>query len=286
MRLASCLDPNLPTNSSDESKKEELNMQVHYGALAEIDRYIEASQRNSHYSIDCYDQIVSRYLRVVAQGLDGLTERARILEIGIGTGWFPIICKLRGLQCHAVEISPQLVEYARRWGRSLGVDPDVELGNVESTSLGDCVYDAVIAANVFEHVENWKLALTNIYRCLKPGGTLYFESTNKFALRSGEYSFPLYGWLPDWVRYKIRVIFDDREIMKLGIDFNQFRYSQLRREFKRIGFSRVLDRIEMAQDDMISSSFRKMIVRVSREVPVLKTVALTFCEVTRFLCIK
>jgi hypothetical protein len=28
---------------------------------------------------------------------------------------------------------------------------------------------------------------------------------NKFSLKSGEYAFPLYGWLPNSLRYKLRI---------------------------------------------------------------------------------
>ena len=261
-------------------------MQICNEQLPEICRYIEYAEQASDHSIDAYDAPFNRYLRYIVQGLNRLDDHTNILEVGVGTGWFPIMCRMRGLRCRGIDISPQLVDYARRWGRNLGAEPDVELGNIESCVLGECVYDAVIAADVFEHVENWKDGIGRVYGALKPGGVLYFESTNKFGFGVGEYGFPLYGWLPDKLRYEMRVLFDDPRIMQLGIDFNQFRHSQLRHEFKKVGFSRVMDRIDMAQDDMISSNFRKAVVRWGRKSPYLKNVLLTFCDATRFLCIK
>ena len=261
-------------------------MKVHYEELPEINRYIKECGEHSGHSLDEYEADFNRYLAYIRQGQKAIDNSTSILEIGIGTGWFPILCKMRGLKCKGIEISPQLVEFARQWGSSVGVEPDVELGNIEEFMGTESTYDAIIAANVFEHVEDWKSGLRQIYRALKPNGVLYFESTNKFGFSRGEYGFPLYGWFPDQVRYKMRIVFDDPDIMKLGIDFNQFRHSQLRREFERIGFSKIFDRIEMSHEDRVSTGFRRGVVHISKRIPLLKAAALTFCDATRFLCIK
>ena len=85
-------------------------------------------------------------------------------------------------------------------GYAYGVVPEIALGNIEDTEIGTAQYDVIIASNVFEHVELWREGLRKIAVALKPGGLLFFESTNKFSFTSGEYSaFPLYGfygWLP------------------------------------------------------------------------------------------
>jgi len=261
-------------------------MQIYYEHLTEIDHYIQESEKAAGDSLDSHDEAFTRYLRQIAPGVHKFDGSTKILEVGIGTGWFPIMCAMRGLQCKGIDISPELVEYSRKWGQRLGVVPDVEVGNIENCPLDECAYDAIIASSVFEHVENWRLGLRRLYLGLKPGGVLYFESTNKFGFAQGEYKFPLYSWLPDRLRYKLRMMVDDPNIMKLGIDFNQFRFSQLRQEFERIGFSKVLDRIEMSQEDMVSTKMRKVLVRVSRRIPLVRTLTLTFCDGTRFLCFK
>jgi hypothetical protein len=50
------------------------------------------------------------------------------------------------------------------------------------------------------------------------------------------------------------------DIMKLGIDFRQFRHSVLRREFERNAYSTILDRVEMADESEASSGFRKAVL--------------------------
>jgi SAM-dependent methyltransferase len=193
---------------------------------------------------------------------------------------------MRGWRCKGLEISPQLVERAKEIGAEHGVAPDIELGNLEEDDIGRNRYDIIICSNVFEHVEKWRMSVRKVYEALKPGGIMFFESTNKFSFTSGEYNFPLYGWMPNQMRYRLRIAKQGADIMKLGIDFHQFSHPGLRREFKRAGFSRILDRVEMAHEDTISTGWKKTVVRISRQFPPAKALALVFADATRFICIK
>jgi len=203
-------------------------LKVHPEPLTDVTRYIES---HKHLTLEDREaEFQSTMWRI--ERFKHVDETTRMLEIGIGTGWFPIMCKMKGLSCKGIEISPQLVEFAMEFGRRHGVEPDIEVGNVEDAELGESVYDIVIAASVFEHVEDWRRGIQTIYRALRPGGVLYFNSTNRFSLApSQEYHFPLYGWLPDAWRYRLRKSRQGEDIMKLGIDFNQFTHPQLRRAF-------------------------------------------------------
>ena len=210
----------------------------------------------------------------------------RILEIGIGTGWFPILCKARGLSCKGLDISPQLVEYARESGRKHGVEPDVEVANIETCELGREQYDLIIASSVFEHVEKWQEAMRKVYDALKPHGVLFFESTNKFSLTSGEFHFPLYGWLPDQWRYRLRISRQGPDIMKLGIDFNQFTYFLLRRTFRMLGFKEIHDRVALANPAAIAAWWKRSAVRLAKGSQLLRELVLLFADATTFVCVK
>jgi 2-polyprenyl-3-methyl-5-hydroxy-6-metoxy-1,4-benzoquinol methylase len=258
-------------------------MKIYREELADVARYIE-THRNS--GLEGKEQQFERYLRPV-RNFKEITPETEILEIGTGTGWFPLLCKARGLRCTGLEISPQLIEMAMETGRRYGVEPDIELGNLEDYRLPDRFYDVVIASSVFEHVEDWRTGVRKVYRTLKPGGVLFFESTNKFSFTSGEYKgIPLYGWMPNSWRYTIRKKIHGEDIMKLGIDFHQFTHRCLRNEFQAAGFSRILDRVDVAEDQFVSSGFRRKVVRVAKGFAPARALALTFAEATRFICIK
>jgi SAM-dependent methyltransferase len=209
-----------------------------------------------------------------------------ILEIGTGTGWFPLLCKQKNLKCKGLEISPQLVQYARDLGKQYGIEPDIELGNLEETDIGRERYDVIIASSVFEHVQCWRTGLAKIYAALKPDGAMFWESTNKFSFTSGEHWFPLYGWLPNQARYALRKRLQGEDIMRLGIDFHQFRYPLLRREFNRLGFRHIHDRVDMADPDHVSAGWKVWVVNGAKRNRAVRALALTFADVTRFICIK
>jgi SAM-dependent methyltransferase len=258
-------------------------MKVYHDTLSDVDRYIE---KHRDAGLEAYEKRFESYLRPV-RNFKEITPQTEILEIGTGPGWFPLLCKQRGWRCKGLEISPQLIEMARETGRRYGIDPDIELGNLEDYRLPDDFYDVVIASSVFEHVEDWRSGVRKVYRSLKPGGVLFFESTNKFSFVSGEYTgVPLYGWLPNWLRYALRKKVHGPDIMKLGIDFHQFTHGCLRREFKRAGFSRVLDRLDLADEKYVSTGFRRRVVRLAKLFAPVRWLALIFAEATRFICIK
>lgn len=258
-------------------------MQVCYDTLSDVRRYIA---RHRVAEVKSYEPRFESYLRPVRRFRE-ITPETEILEVGTGPGWFPILCTLRGLRCKGLEISPQLIQEAKRASQRYGIEPDIELGNLEDCALPDNFYDVVIASSVFEHVEDWRKGVRRIYRTLRAGGVLFFESTNKFSFVSGEYTgVPLYGWLPNSWRYALRKRVHGPDIMKLGIDFHQFTHLGLREEFRRAGFSRVLDRVDLADEEHVSTALRQAVVRAAKRSNLARSLALTFAEATRFICVK
>jgi 2-polyprenyl-3-methyl-5-hydroxy-6-metoxy-1,4-benzoquinol methylase len=259
-------------------------MRIHHEDLSDVTRYIDHHRDVTVESHNAeFESIMWRIKRFVT--VNGST---RILEVGTGTGWFPIMCKLRGLSCKGLEISPQLVEYGLEFGRQHGVEADIELGNIEDSDIGTAEYDVVIAYSVLEHVEHWQAALKKIADALRPGGVLFVLSTNKFALKSHEYNMPFYGWLPDRWRYRLRRMRQGEDIMKLGVDFNQFTHPQLRRCLEDVGFSRVMDVIELLDPEnlRVPSPWKKAVIRTLQIFTPLKAIVLTFVPYTTFLCVK
>lgn len=211
-----------------------------------------------------------------------------LLEIGTGTGWLQILCRRQGVPCRGLEIDPQLVNCAHELAARQGVTLDLDMGNLDHTDLGERRYDVIIATSTFEHVKDWRGGLAKVYRALKPGGAFFFGSTNKFSFTSGEYSFPFYGWYPDAVRYRIRQYYQGPDIMEWGIDFNQFTHPQLRRTFKRLGFTAAYDRVDaLDPNDLTHPTWKKQVaLRLLKNVPGLRSIALTFAPTTLFICLK
>lgn len=259
-------------------------MEILHKELSDVLRYIE---RHKDIKLEDQKQEFDAMFARIKQ-FKSVNEHTKILEIGIGTGWLPILCKKEGISCKGLEISPQLIEFAQQLGRRYGIEPDIEMGNIEETDIGTLEYDVIIATSVFEHVEHWQKGIKKVFNALKPGGVLYFVSSNKFALKSGEYNFPFYGWLPDRWRYRLRRYRQGEDIMELGIDFNQFTHFQLRRSFKNLGFSVVLDWVEFVDPNVLANpkSWKKIFLKILKRVRLLKPLVLFFSPATSFLCIK
>jgi 2-polyprenyl-3-methyl-5-hydroxy-6-metoxy-1,4-benzoquinol methylase len=275
-----------PVNTLDDTRDAGEAMKIYHEELSDVQRYLNNTKDEAlEKKRPIYNGIMQAVRRY--RTLDANT---RMIEIGTGTGWFVLLSLLDGLNCRGMEISPQLIARAKEIGAKYSLNPDIDLGNLEETNLGKEVYDVAICSNVFEHVELWREGIKKVAESLKPGGLMFFESTNKFSFTSGEYSaFPLYGfygWLPNSMRYGLRKKVHGEDIMKLGIDFHQFQHSELRKEFEKNGFKTILDRVEMADESAISTGFRKAVVRWSRKLPPLKAASLTFSDATRFICLK
>jgi trans-aconitate methyltransferase len=101
----------------------------------------------------------------------------RILELGFGTGEMTASLRAAGFETAIVEGSPLLVEEARR--RHPGVE--VHEGFFETFSP-PAPFDCLLAAHVFEHVEDPPALMEHLRSWLVPGGTLVAVVPNAASL--------------------------------------------------------------------------------------------------------
>lgn len=112
--------------------------------------------------------------------LGGRVEDGTVLEIGCGRGFgVEAALDLFGAkQVHAFDDDPQMVGLAQREltkrGLMAGVHaPRIWHGNVHEIQAASGEYDAVFDFQVLHHVTDWRGALEEIARVMKPGATLY-----------------------------------------------------------------------------------------------------------------
>jgi 2-polyprenyl-3-methyl-5-hydroxy-6-metoxy-1,4-benzoquinol methylase len=248
-----------------------------------IAEYLQEKQITIEHSKENFTSMMKEIKR-----FKEINQSTLMLEIGVGSGWFQILCAMEGVACRGLEISQQLIDYAQEYSKQYGVELYMDLGDIEESDIGTSKYDIIIADSVFEHVKNWQKGLKRIFAALRPGGLLYFVSTNKFSFKSGEYNFPLYGWLPDNWRYRLRVARQGENIMEWGIDFHQFTHFQLRQFFSKSGFSRVFDLIDVLDPDNLNhpTPQKRLFLKTVKKFRLLKHLALLFAPGTHFICIK
>lgn len=94
-----------------------------------------------------------------------------VLEVAIGTGlnleFYPDAARLTG-----VELSPVMLEQARERAGRLGRDADLRVGDAQSLEFPDNSFDTVLCSFSLCAIPDDRLAVTEMWRVLRPGGRL------------------------------------------------------------------------------------------------------------------
>lgn len=97
----------------------------------------------------------------------------RVLEVGVGTGknipFYPA-----GIEITAIDLTPGMLERAKKLAKDSGVEVDLHLGDVQNLEFPDHTFDTVLATYVFCSVPDPVLGLEEVLRVTKPGGQALF----------------------------------------------------------------------------------------------------------------
>ncbi|MDP9117733.1 MAG: class I SAM-dependent methyltransferase, partial [Actinomycetota bacterium] len=133
----------------------------------------EAATYDEKWSISfderCRDYARDRFTHVA--GTRGWPY-AKSLELGCGTGFFTLNLKLAGViaEAHVTDLSPGMVEVAKRNARGLGFKVHGRVADAERLPYADDSFDLVIGHAVLHHIPDVELSLREVLRVLKPGG--------------------------------------------------------------------------------------------------------------------
>jgi SAM-dependent methyltransferase len=97
--------------------------------------------------------------------LDYLPPGGRLLELGCACGFLLVAARERGYSATGVEMSVWASDYARR---ELGLD--VRTGRLDTVDLPAESFDAVVLADVIEHLSDPRDTLRRVHRLMRPGG--------------------------------------------------------------------------------------------------------------------
>ncbi|WP_218131080.1 class I SAM-dependent methyltransferase [Lentzea albidocapillata] len=129
--------------------------------------------------------------------LGGRTPGARVAEVGCGSGYGTklILDQFGAARVDAVDLDPAMITRAtRRLRRYAG---RVLLAQGSATDLlaafsgagggKDADYDAVFDFAIIHHIPNWRDAVAEVARVLKPGGRFFFDEVTATALARPTY---------------------------------------------------------------------------------------------------
>jgi len=123
-------------------------------------------------------------------------EEARLLEIGCGQGEVLVEARKRGFTVSGIEIS----SHAAGMANSRLQEQAVCVGSLDQAALPAGRFDAILAADVIEHVRDPKAFLDRVHQLLIPGGAVLLvtpslDSWTRRLLRSR------------WMEYKIEHLY-------------------------------------------------------------------------------
>ena len=113
--------------------------------------------------------------RLLAMG--GAVTGAAALEVGCGRGVGVelVLDRFGAARVDAFDLDPKMVGLARKRLARRGERVRLWVGDATRIPAPDASYDAVFDFGIVHHVPDWRAALGEIHRVLKPGGRFFAE---------------------------------------------------------------------------------------------------------------
>ena len=130
------------------------------------------------------------YEAALLEGLGGRTAALDVLEIGCGRGVGTeiILERFRARRVFASDFDPAMTRRAQRrlarfpTGRVL-----ISVGDAAAIPARDASFDAAFDFGAIHHVPDWRAAVLEIRRVLRPNGRFFFEEVTRQALNRWSY---------------------------------------------------------------------------------------------------
>ncbi len=106
----------------------------------------------------------------------GITHGARVLDVGCGTGVVALTAARLGARVTGVDLTPELVAHARQNASLMKLDISFNEGDVEALDFGDATFDVVVSQFGHMFAPRPEIAVKEMLRVLKPGGTIAFST--------------------------------------------------------------------------------------------------------------
>ena len=121
------------------------------------------------------------YEELARQFPERTMERLRVLEVGTGPGFFAILLCELGCDVTAVDLTPAMLEEAKKNAGVLADEIHFMEMNAEALNFPDGSFDAVVSRNLTWNLPHPDRAYAEWVRVLKPGGLLLNFDANWYA---------------------------------------------------------------------------------------------------------
>ena len=93
-----------------------------------------------------------------------------------------------------IDIDQNAIEYAKNNFKKDNLS--FEIGDAMNLHYPKDTFDITVCSQVYEHVPDAKIMISEIYRVLKPGGLCYFAAGNRLMINEPHYNLPLLSIIP------------------------------------------------------------------------------------------
>jgi ubiquinone/menaquinone biosynthesis C-methylase UbiE len=128
----------------------------------------------------------------------------KVLDAGCGEGYNTRIFAQRGAKMTGIDISKKMLSFARKQEKIKPLGIRYERASYADLSLfADNSFDAIVSTMALMDSPNYRGAIKELSRILRPGGELYFSISHPCFMTKG------YGWIKDEKGYEVKLTVAD-----------------------------------------------------------------------------
>ncbi|HET9843226.1 MAG TPA: class I SAM-dependent methyltransferase [Gammaproteobacteria bacterium] len=121
-------------------------------------------------------EVVTTMCAATLVNFSKLSHENVVLDVGCGTGVVAITAARLGAKISAMDLSPALIDHAKKNIAIAKVEVDLQEGDVENLPYPDASFDVVLSQFGHMFAPRPSIATHEMLRVLKPGGTIAFST--------------------------------------------------------------------------------------------------------------
>jgi SAM-dependent methyltransferase len=108
--------------------------------------------------------------------LAGIRAGAKVLDVACGTGVVSLTAARTGATVQGIDLTPELIVHARENAELTQLEASFQEGDAEALPFPDATFDVVVSQFGHMFAPRAEVAISEMLRVLKPGGTVAFST--------------------------------------------------------------------------------------------------------------